>query len=1577
MYRTGDLARYLPDGNLVYLGRTDQQVKIRGFRIEPGEIEARLVEHPLVREAVVQPWKDTSDSDTRLVAYVIADTDASLANNLRTYLASLLPDYMVPAAYVCLSSLPLTPNGKLNRHALPAPDDEAIARQLYEEPQGTMEEKLAVIWSELLGIERISRNDNFFALGGHSLLIVKMLSQLRQIGLDTNVRKVFDAPSLAVLAGALSHHMVVNTPPNLITVESTAITPEMLPLIDLSQREIDVLVEQVPGGLINIQDIYGLAPLQQGILFHHLMSEQGDPYLVINHLQFSDRATLHNYAIALQQVIERHDILRTAFIWEGLSEPAQVVLRHVPFLLTEVTLDDTNSVLDQLTHRYNSSHYRMNFKRAPLLRLKAAPTCEGNWIVLQLMHHIIGDYVTMQKLNAEVHMIIEGHIKQLATPTPFRHLVAQARLGVSQAEHTHFFREMLSDFDTPTLPFGLIDVHGGGTRFDHEQLKLPQELSNKLRDLARHFHVSLASLCHLAWAQVLARASGNETVVFGTVLLGRLQSGEGNENVMGMLINTLPLRLDIDDTTVENAVRKAHSRLSALLSHEYASLALAQRCCGVPSSLPLFNALLNYRHKSQTKQTVEPRAGVNILSSEGRATYPINLALDDDENLLSLIAYVASPLSAARICGYMHQALASLADALTLKPQQPVRTLTVMPREERELLLHSWNQTVVNYPPVCCLHQLFESQVEQSGQTIAVEFEGETFSYAELNAQANRLAHHLIRRGVKPDDLIALCVKRSTKMIVAILGILKAGAAYVPLDPIYSSQQLQNILVDADPFFLLADATGQKVLGDHHVSVLNLDHMLPDGLPSDNPDPLKLGLTSSHLAYIIYTSGSTGRPKGVMVEHQSLINLVRSVAFIFDVSLKSRILQFASCCFDASAYEILTALTNGACLCIPNDEVRQTDLSLIGYINTEKITHATLPPALFRNTQNLIDLTGLQALILAGETPSLSLLKSAVIHTAVFNAYGPTEATICATIWSCPIDLESNSLPIGRPLSNIRIYLLDSHGEPVPLGAEGELYIGGAGVARGYLNRPELTAERFLFDPFSENATARMYRTGDLARYLPDGNLVYLGRTDQQVKIRGFRIEPSEIVARLVQHPSVREAVVQPWKDRSDSDARLVAYVVADPDESFANNLRTYLTSLLPGYMVPAAYVCLTSLPFTPNGKLDRHALPVPDDEAFAHQMYESPQGEMEEKLAEIWSEILGIECISRNDHFFELGGHSLLVMQFVNLIKKHYDIHVSARALFSFPILKDLAEKMTNSSDRLYSDVAIPARRYGDRTPIFLLPSGDGDISHAFEIAHEIDKSFPVYVLPWSSPEKEQPSSIEEMANTMISLIKKVRPNGPCAVAGYSSGGILAYEITNQLINGGYPVAFTGLIDTYPPYACGTLNETEVFLTFIVRKSPFFKSLNDTKWWERVIELPLNEAIEEVKQKNVDLKNEDINWEGLIMKQRTHYKTICDVYDIKTLPTTVNLFKATEFDDSRIGNEFLDKNVHMYNDEVKEFFNRPKMGWEIYNLPRLHVVPVNGTHSSIMADRKNRTSLGRKITQSLLSSETSKTETT
>ncbi|QPB24417.1 amino acid adenylation domain-containing protein (plasmid) [Rhizobium sp. 007] len=1303
MYRTGDLARYLPDGNLEFLGRNDDQVKIRGFRIEPGEIAARLCEHERVRDAAVVAHEDGA-GDKRLVAYVVAgSTDGSdeadgagLAASLRAHLGGRLPDYMVPSAFVRLEALPLTANGKLDRKGLPAPADDAYARRSYEAPQGGIETALAGIWAELLGVERVGRHDHFFELGGHSLLAVQLMERLRRLSLGVEVRTLFARPVLADLAASLGSHHEVAVPANLITEESTAITPQMLPLIALTQEEIDRIVATVPGGVGNIQDIYGLSPLQDGILFHHLLASRGDPYLLVSQMAFADRGLLERYLAAVQQVVDRHDILRTAFVWEGLSSPAQVVWRKAPLQVSEVELDDCDgSGAEELRRRFDPRRQRIDLGRAPLLRFVIArEPGSGRWLLLELQHHLIGDHTTLEVMHAEVRAVLDGRAHELAAPQPFRNLVAQARLGVDAKAHEEFFQEQLADIDEPTMPFGLSEVYGDGIGSHEARRMLPQALNDRLRQQARRLGVSLASLCHLAWGQVVARASGREQVVFGTVLFGRMHAGAGADRALGLFINTLPVRLDLDGTGVEASVRTTHARLSELLAHEHASLALAQRCSGVAAPAPLFSALLNYRHNTPALacEADDLLSGMEWLGGEERTNYPLTLSVEDFGEALGLTAQVAEPVSADRVCGYMQQVLEQLAEALEHAPNRPVRELDILPAAERSYLLEDLNRTAADYPWERCIHELFEAQVRRAPEAVALVHEEERLSYGELNAQANRLAHHLIGLGVRPDQPVAICLERSPAMVVGLLAILKAGGAYLPLDPAYPSARLRQVVDDAAPHLLLCDAAGRAALGPEalaDLTVVDLETATPAWaeLPASNPDPRALGLTACHLAYIIYTSGSTGTPKGVMVEHHSLVNLGLAQIGLFGVCSNSRVVQFASFGFDASAWELVMAFGSGAALHLPADELRQASNKLSDYLRSEAITHATLPPALLQASRDPGCLAS-QVLILAGELPKAELVRS--LAASIVNAYGPTEATVCATVWSCPDDFDGSVVPIGRPISNTRVYLLDGHGGPVPFGAVGELYIGGAGVARGYLNRPDLTAERFLADPFSDEAGARMYRTGDLARYLPDGNLEFLGRNDDQVKIRGFRIEPGEIAARLCEHERVREAVVVARQDRA-GDKHLVAYVVCGPEagsddedgSGLAVALRAHLGGRLPDYMVPSAFVRLSALPLTANGKLDRKGLPAPADDAYARRSYEAPQGGIETALAEIWAELLGVERVGRHDHFFELGGHSLLAVQLLSRLSQAVGVELPLTRLFATPVLSDLAESIVEVLSR------------------------------------------------------------------------------------------------------------------------------------------------------------------------------------------------------------------------------------------------------------------------------------------------------
>ena len=1303
MYKTGDLARYLSNGDLEYLGRNDDQVKIRGFRIELGEIEARLAAHECVAEAAVLALKDSSGGKQLVGYYTVHAGQAVDVQALRAHLSAQLPDYMVPAAYVQLDALPLTANGKLDRRALPAPGDDAFKRGEYVAPVGETETLLAGIWADVLKLERVGRHDNFFELGGHSLLAVSLMERMRQAGLNADVQVLFGQPTLSALAqslGSSSARSKVEVPPNLIPAGCTAITPAMLPLAQLTQPEIDTIVAHVEGGVSNVQDIYPLAPLQEGVLFHHMASSEGDPYLQNVMLSIDSRVQLDNFLTALQAVIDRHEILRTGVLWEGLREPVQVVLRHAALIVEEVSLSAAEGDIDtQLATRFDPRHYRLDVRQAPMMRACIAEDAVNNrWLLQLLFHHLVDDVTSMRLLIQEIETHLRGEGQLLSAPIPFRNFVAQARLGISVEEHERYFRQQLGDVDEPTLPFGLVDVQGNGSDMIEARLPLQGVLAGRLRMKAQQLGVSVASLFHLAWAQVLGRVSGREDVVFGTVLFGRLQGGAGADRVLGMFINTLPIRVRLGAVGVRDAVQQTHEALSTLLVHEHASLALAQRCSGVAAPLPLFSALLNYRHvrelDAQGAEGDDDRAanGIVVLDGEERSNYPLALSVDDYGADFELVLQVSAQLDAQRIVAYMGKALESLAQALEQAPAHPLRTLDILPDAERRQLLVDWNKTTAPYPKERCLHELFEAQVLRSPDAIAVLRGEESVKYAELNQRANRLAHYLRSLGVRPDDRVALCVERSIDMVVGMLGVLKAGAAYVPIDPGYPAERLAYMLEDCAPRAVLTQSVVRKFLNGlpSSVPVLELDTHAPfwQQASSDNPHLAAVGLTSSNLAYVIYTSGSTGQPKGVMLEHHTIQNLL--AWYIEDLQLSSEhaVLLVTSQSFDLTQKNILGPLAVGARLYLAAEAFDPATIA--GNVRDFQITHLNLSSSAFyalldENQDNA--LASLRQVVVGGEPVKVNKLK--LLHEprpTLINGYGPTE---CSDITSCyPItgnldSYELSGIPIGRPIRNLKAYLLDEHDQPVPLGTVGELCIGGVGVARGYLNRDELTAQRFLPDPFSDDADARMYRTGDQARYLPDGKLEYLGRNDDQVKIRGFRIELGEIEGQLGTHADLDEVAVLAREDVA-GDKRLVAYYTVHEGATVdLHALRAYLSARVPEYMVPAAFVALHSMPLTANGKLDRRALPAPDDNALGRGEYEAPVGDVETQLALIWADVLKLERVGRHDNFFELGGHSLLAMRVVSRVRQSLGAELKLQALFAHPQLAAMAQTLAQTIDQ------------------------------------------------------------------------------------------------------------------------------------------------------------------------------------------------------------------------------------------------------------------------------------------------------
>ncbi|QKZ05040.1 non-ribosomal peptide synthetase [Pseudomonas eucalypticola] len=1248
LYRSGDLVRWNANGTLDYLGRNDDQVKVRGMRIELGEIEVALASQPGVQDAVVLVRGE------RLLAWFTASAPVSV-QALRDSLGTRLPAYMVPLAFTPLVALPLTAHGKLDRRALPDPDPATLASRPFEAPQGTVEQAMAAIWAQVLGLERVGRHDNFFELGGHSLLAVSLVERLRNAGLSADVRVLLGQPTVAALAAAVGTGREVQVPANRVPAGCTRITPELLSLARLDQPAIDGIVAAVPGGAANVQEIYPLAPLQEGILYHYLTAGEHDPYLLRLHLRFDSPQRLQAVTAALQQVIDRHDSLRTAIAWQGLQTPQQVVWRNAPLVVEHCT----------------AVPQRLDLSQAPLLRLvyRREPGRDSLSATL-LFHHIVLDATALDVVREELLGILQGGPDSAPPPVPYRNYVAQARLGVSEAEHEAFFRAQLGDIDEPTLAFGLRDVQGDGAALEEARLALPDALAGRLRSQARQLGVSVASLFHLAWGRVLAAATGQARVVFGTVLLGRLQGGAGADRGLGMFINTLPLRVELAGVGVRDAAQATHQRLAALMAHEHASLAQAQRCSGVPAPLPLFSAILNYRHAAaQARQDAREGAweGLQILPGEKLSNYPLSLNVDDLGDALRLSVMVPSDIGAQRIGHYVVHVLQGVADAVDGHPDQPVLQVPVLPADERWQVLHAFNATATEHDRQQTLHGLFEAQAAATPQAMAVRDEAGALSYRQLNEQANRLAHHLIGLGVKPDERVAICVERGLPMVVGLLAILKAGGAYVPLDPGYPTERLRGMFNDSAPVVLLVQAGTRDLLGEVGVPQVDLGEWDGRALPGANPSVE--GLTARHLAYVIYTSGSTGTPKGVMVEHRNVVNLVHWAASLCTCG---PVLHKTPLSFDASVWELFWPLCSGLPLVLARPDGQRDPGYLARLIQEHRVSVVQFVPVLlqqFLEQAVSAACTSLTDIVCGGGelTPALATqLRQRLPGVRLHNVYGPTETTVDCSAWTLEPGqpIPPGTLPIGRPVSNTQLYVLGSDDQPVPLGVVGHLHIGGAGVARGYRHLPQAQAERFIASPF--NPGERLYRSGDLVRQRDDGLLEFMGRNDDQIKVNGLRIEPGDIQACLENQPGIDQAVVMA-RDDQPGGARLVAYYTGAPVA--VDLLRQALAAQLPDYMVPALYVHLPALPLSPNGKLDRNALPAPGADAGLVRPYAAPEGDTEILLARLWAELLGLERVGRHDNFFELGGHSLLAVSLTARLRQE-GVEADVRALFEHPTL-------------------------------------------------------------------------------------------------------------------------------------------------------------------------------------------------------------------------------------------------------------------------------------------------------------------
>ncbi|WP_332961113.1 amino acid adenylation domain-containing protein [Microcoleus sp. AR_TQ3_B6] len=1378
LYKTGDEARYLSDGNIEYLGRIDNQVKIRGFRIELGEIEAAIAEYPGVRETAVIAREDVPDQKY-LAAYIVPNHSYAIATSeLRGFLKQKLPDYMIPGVFVVLDALPLTPNGKVDRRALPAPEFQPELQQSLLAPRTPIEEMLTSIWADVLRIEVVGVHHNFFELGGHSLLATQVISRVRDtLAVELPLRSLFEAPTIAELASRVELEL------------KNGQSQEAEPLLPIPR------LESIPLSFAQAR-LWFLDKLQPLSAFYNIPLA----------LRLSGQLNIAALESSINEIIQRHEALRTNFTTQE-GQPVQIIASTLNLKLLVVDLlylTESSREIEAQRLAFEEANRPFNLERDPLVRGTALQLGETEYILVITMHHIISDGWSLGIFVRELTELYKAFCTGAPPVLPLLP-VQYADFAVWQRQwlsgevlktQLHYWTEQLKNapnlLQLPTdRPRKAIQTFPGGyyyTAFD-------KELSAEITALSKRSGVTLFMTLVAVFQTLLYRLSGDDDIVVGTPVAGR--NRREIEGLIGFFVNTLVLRTNLGgDPSFEELLGSV--REVALQAYTHQDLPFEQLVQTLQptrdlSYTPLFQAMF-VLDDALVPSVKLPELTVSSYSVEiGTAKLDLTLSMENTADGLAGVweynADLFDRATIARMAGHFQ----TLLEAIVANPQQKVSSLPLLTEQERHQLLVDWNNTTKEYPSDKCIHQLFEEQVELTPDSEAVLFEDKKLTYRELNQRANCLAHHLRTLGVGPEVLVGICVERSLEMVVGLLGILKAGGAYVPLDPAYPPERLAFMLEDSQVGVLLTQARLVESIPKHQgcIVCLDTDWEIIERQSKENPE---CSFTPENLAYVIYTSGSTGKPKGVLVAHSGVSNLATALIQISDVQPNSRVLQFCSLSFDGSVTELVMALLSGATMVMGTRDSMLPGPSLIQLLRDFEITTVALLPSVLA-VLPANELPALRTVIAAGEACSRELVAKWSAGRRFFNGYGPTECTVCTTMVECTDSKEAP--PIGRPLPNTQVYILDAQKQLVPIGVPGELYIGGVGVTRGYLNRPELTADRFILNPFSNDSGSRLYKTGDLVRYLPDGNIEFLGRIDHQVKIRGFRIELGEIEAVLRQNRAVQDAVVI-GQEYDLHDKRLVAYVVPSQEQVFSTSeLRRYLKQKLPDHMVPSAFVRLEALPLTPNDKVDRRALPMPDGIRSVEETFAPPLTLFEEVLANIWSEVLRLDSVGIHDNFFELGGHSLLAVRLLAQIEKTFGKNLPLSTLFQFPTIEQLANILRQKGWSAPCQTLVVIQPGGSNPPLFFIHVLGEGLKFCRSLARHLDPEQPIYGLAVGIMDEVSVNKIEDVVAYYIKEMRSIQPEGPYLLAGIYCGGRIAYEMAQQLQAQGQKVALLALLDT------------------------------------------------------------------------------------------------------------------------------------------------------------------------------------
>ena len=1387
LYRTGDLARFQADGNIEYIGRIDHQVKVRGFRIELGEIEAALAGLAGVRDAVVLAHDGVGG--TQLVGYVVADSaeDAErLRESLRESLKRHLPDYMVPAHLMLLERMPLTVNGKLDRQALPQPDA-SLSQQAYRAPGSELEQRIAAIWSEILGVERVGLDDNFFELGGHSLLATRVISRVRQEQqLDASLKALFERPVLEAFAQGL---------------ERTTDAVSTIPLADRQQP-------------------LALSFAQERQWFLWQLEPESAAYHIPSALRLRGRLDVDALQRSFDSLVARHETLRTRFRLEGGRSYQQVQPA------VSVSIEREQFGEEGLIERIQAIVVQpFDLERGPLLRVNLLQLAEDDHVLVLVQHHIVSDGWSMQVMVEELVQLYAGYSQGLdvvlpALPIQYADYALWQRswMEAGEKERQLAYWTGLLGGEQPVLelPFDRPRPARQSHRGAQLGFELSRELVEAVRALAQREGASSFMLLLASFQALLYRYSGQADIRVGVPIANR--NRVETERLIGFFVNTQVLKADLDGRMgFDELLAQARQRALEAQAHQdlpFEQLVEALQPERNASHNPLFQVLFN--HQSEIR-SVTPEVQLEDLRLEGlawdgqTAQFDLTLDIQEDENgIWASFDYATDLFDAStveRLAGHWR----NLLRGIVANPRQRLGELPLLDAPERRQTLSEWNPAQRECAVQGTLQQRFEEQVRQWPQAVALILDEQRLSYGELNARANRLAHCLIARGVGADVPVGLALERSLDMLVGLLAILKAGGAYLPLDPAAPEERLAHILDDSGVRLLLTQGhLLERLPRQAGVEVLAIDGLVLDGYAESDPLPT---LSADNLAYVIYTSGSTGKPKGTLLTHRNALRLFSATEAWFGFDERDVWTLFHSYAFDFSVWEIFGALLYGGRLVIVPQWVSRSPEDFYRLLCREGVTVLNQTPSAFKQLMAVAcsaDMAtqqpALRYVIFGGEALDLQSLRPwfqrfGDRQPQLVNMYGITETTVHVTYRPVSeADLEGGLVsPIGGTIPDLSWYILDRDLNPVPRGAVGELYIGRAGLARGYLRRPGLSATRFVPNPFPGGAGERLYRTGDLARFQADGNIEYIGRIDHQVKVRGFRIELGEIEAALAGLAGVRDAVV--LAHDGVGGTQLVGYVVADSAEDaerLRESLRESLKRHLPDYMVPAHLMLLERMPLTVNGKLDRQALPQPDA-SLSQQAYRAPGSELEQRIAAIWSEILGVERVGLDDNFFELGGHSLLLLMLKERIGDTCQATLSISQLMTHA---SVAEQAACIEGQARESLLVPLNGRREGSPLFMFHPSFGSVHCYKTLAMALRDRHPVKGVVCRAllgAGREVPEWDDMVAEYAEQLLQE-HPEGVFNLAGWSLGGNLAMDVAARLEQRGRQVAFVGWIDAPAP---------------------------------------------------------------------------------------------------------------------------------------------------------------------------------